>query len=125
MKKKFTLAALLLLSLGWNVQAQYNKLLDFNLTNGGEIHWATCLTVAGPTMYGMTNGGGASFQGLAFSMNTNGTGYKDLLDFNNANGQYPNANLTLSGTVLYGMTPNGGANGGGVIFSAEYRWYGL
>ena len=65
----------------------------------------------------MTNGGGANGDGNIFSINTNGTGYTDMLDFNNTNGSEPDGDLTLSGGLLYGMAYQGGSFGYGVIFS--------
>src|ERR1700722_8849873 len=49
-----------------------------------------------------------------------GTGraqYKDLLNFNGTNGQYPLCNLTISGNKLFGITQNGGSKDSGCIFS--------
>ena len=61
------------------------------------------LTLSGSVLYGMTSSGGANDDGVIFSINTDGSGYKDLLDFNGTNGTNPRS-LTLSGSVLYGMT---------------------
>jgi uncharacterized repeat protein (TIGR03803 family) len=65
----------------------------------------------------MTYNGGAVGYGLVFSFKTNGLGYKDLLDFNVTNGEWPLGSLTLSGNMLYGMTQFGGTNNTGVLFS--------
>ena len=43
--------------------------------------------------------------------------YRNLLNFNTANGASPLGDLTLSGNVFYGMTWFGGANNDGCIFS--------
>ena len=55
--------------------------------------------------------------GLVFSIDTDGSGYQKLLDFNGTNGKYPYGSLTLSGNVLYGMTFVGGTNELGNVFS--------
>ena len=58
--------------------------------------------------------GGAD--GNIFSMDTDGTGYTPLFNFNSANGRLPIASLTLSRGILYGMTELGGNYNYGVIF---------
>ena len=52
-------------------------------------------------------------------LNTDGTGYKDLMDFTGTTTGigYPEGSLTVSGNVLYGMTYYGGAKDSGVVFS--------
>ncbi len=78
------------------------------------------LIVVGTTLYGMA-GGGAYKGGSVFSVDTDGTNYRDLVSFTNiggtATGAGPNGSLILSGTTLYGTTLGGGANGLGTIFS--------
>jgi len=59
---------------------------------------------------------GASNKGVVFSINTDGSSYQKLLDFNGTNGSNPQGNLILSGGVLYGMTYRGGASNNGVIY---------
>ena len=56
----------------------------------------------------MTYNGGSNNQGVVFRINTDGTGYSKLLDFDGINGANPEGSLILSGNVLYGMTSNGG-----------------
>jgi len=59
----------------------------------------------------MTQQGGTSNDGCIFKINTDGTGFSKLLNFNGAaNGNNPAGTLTLSGTTLYGTTNIGGAN---------------
>ena len=47
----------------------------------------------GGMLYGMTSKGGANHQGCIFSIDTNGSNYRDLFDFNGIGGANP-------GTVL-------------------------
>jgi len=56
---------------------------------------------------------------LFFSIDTNGTHYKDLFNFNGTNGNGPVGALMLSGNTLYGTTYQGGANNDGLIFSLD------
>jgi uncharacterized repeat protein (TIGR03803 family) len=65
----------------------------------------------------MTEDGGANNQGMVFSIDTDGSGYRDLLDFSGSNGQYPCGDLLLGGSTLYGMTEAGGEYGDGTVFA--------
>lgn len=56
---------------------------------------------------------------LAFISGIASAQFKDILNFNYANGANPLGSLTLSGNVLYGMAGNGGANRDGCIFSID------
>ena len=97
----------------------FRELLDFNVANGQSPYGD--LLISGSKMYGMTYGGGASaIFGLAFSVDTNGTGFKDLLDFtDSANGNHPNGSFILLGNTLYGTTSLGGHKAAGLIFSID------
>jgi uncharacterized repeat protein (TIGR03803 family) len=98
----------------------YKDLLNFNNTDGLQPYGTLTLSTSGSVLYGMAYGGGANHYGLVFSMDTNGTGFKDLLDFDYTNGQNPSwTSLTLSGKVLYGMAHLGGANGYGTLFAID------
>ena len=71
------------------------------------------LTLSGSALYGLTSGGGGYGQGLAFQINTDGTGFTVLHAFDGANdGGHPYGSLLLSGSVLYGLTSGGGDVGG-------------
>jgi uncharacterized repeat protein (TIGR03803 family) len=95
----------------------YTKLFDFSGTADGSYPCGD-LIISGNVMYGMTSRGGANDLGCIFKINTNGSGYTQLLDFDGTdNGSKPFGSLTLSDGVLYGMTNKGGANSLGCIFS--------
>jgi uncharacterized repeat protein (TIGR03803 family) len=96
----------------------YKDLFDFGGTSNGNSPYGD-LTISGGKLYGMTNEGGATSIGNIFSIDTNGNGYKDLLDFDNTNGQWPDGDLTYSGGVLYGMVSEGGSIDVGRIFSID------
>ncbi len=75
------------------------------------------VVLQGHTLYGMTSAGGAHGHGCIFSLNTNGTGYTDLFDFNGSStGGAPLGSLVISGSAMYGMASTGGS-GYGVLFS--------
>jgi uncharacterized repeat protein (TIGR03803 family) len=77
--------------------------------------------VAGSTLYGLTSVGGSANQGVAFSMNTDGTGYTILHQFGVASGDGQGAlgELLLGNSQLYGMTVHGGSAGLGTIFDMD------
>ena len=76
------------------------------------------LTQVGPTLYGVTPGGGSNGLGIIFMMATDGTGFTILHHFSGDNGAGPGGSLTLVGTSLYGVA-EGGAEGGGTIFRID------
>jgi uncharacterized repeat protein (TIGR03803 family) len=82
----------------------YETILDFDgVTNGGNPQGS--LILSGNTLYGTTAGGFGNNLGTIFKINTDGSGYETILDFDGvANGSYPVDNLILSGSTLYGMT---------------------
>ncbi len=79
------------------------------------------LIASGSTLYGMTSQGGASGNGNVFSVDMNGTNYRNLASFTGsggtASGQYPYGDLIAVGGMLYGTTELGGAGGYGNLFS--------
>jgi uncharacterized repeat protein (TIGR03803 family) len=82
-------------------------------------------------IFGTTYGGGASSNGMVFSINADGSDFADLHDFKGTNdGKYPEGGLLITNnnvgiddasaplqtTYLYGTTSAGGTNGGGTLF---------
>jgi uncharacterized repeat protein (TIGR03803 family) len=108
----------------------YTTLHDFA---GGASDGASpvggALTLSGSTLYGTTANGGSTTivdeygdegYGVVFAINTNGSGYTDLVSFNGApDGAFPYGSLTLVGTTLYGTTVSGGTSNLGTIFSVN------
>jgi uncharacterized repeat protein (TIGR03803 family) len=96
----------------------YKDMFNFNDTDGAGPAWA--LIISGGKLFGeAAEGGLGPLDGCLFSIDTNGSGYKVLLDFNGTNGASPNGMLTLSGNVLYGTSEDGGSNHSGTIFSID------
>jgi uncharacterized repeat protein (TIGR03803 family) len=77
------------------------------------------LLLSGKILYGTTSFGGIYNDGSVFSIDTNGYGYSDLLDFDGTNGKEPVGSLVISGNKLFGMTYEGGADNDGLIFSLD------
>ena len=67
----------------------------------------------------MAQYGGAYDSGCIYSIDTNGTGYRDLYDFNSINGRIPAGSLAFLGERFYGMTQYGGADFDGCLFSID------
>jgi uncharacterized repeat protein (TIGR03803 family) len=94
-------------------------------TNSGGASPAALLVLSGSTVFGTTTAGGAFASGTVFSLNTNGSSFSVLHDFNlldsitgtNADGAIPWGGLIASGAALYGTASAGGAGGNGVVFS--------
>jgi len=80
-----------------------------NLHNFGAIPSdgftpSTSLVVSNNVLYGTAAQGGSHSSGIIFSINTDGTGYKILYNFDTIN--FPTS-LILSGNTLYGTAENG------------------
>jgi uncharacterized repeat protein (TIGR03803 family) len=77
------------------------------------------LLLDGTTLYGTTKSGGNKGNGSVFRINTDGTGYDRIWDFQNGatDGQKPFDNVILLNGTLYGMTDVGGQCGFGAIFA--------
>ncbi|MGC9942868.1 MAG: choice-of-anchor tandem repeat GloVer-containing protein [Verrucomicrobiota bacterium] len=91
---------------------------DTNGFNNDGAEPESTLVLAGDTLYGTANAGGAMGYGTVFSIKTNGTSFTTLHSFNGASdGAQPFGGLTLCGNTLFGTTFIGGTNGNGTIFS--------
>jgi uncharacterized repeat protein (TIGR03803 family) len=99
----------------------YATLHDFTgATNDGSSPVGSALSLVGTTFYGVTANGGFSNNGVIFSINTDGSGYTNLVSFGgNPDGANPYGSLTLVGNTLYGTTTAGGSSSLGTIFSVN------
>ncbi len=70
--------------------------------DGGNAHGS--LIINGNVLYGMTPIGGGSGSGNIFKINTDGSGFANLLELKIGNRWY--GSLTLVGNVLYGLAAN-------------------
>jgi len=96
----------------------YKNLLDFAGASTGK--WPVgSLTYLNGRLYGITNEGGLYDSGCVFSLDTNGSGFKDMFDCNGINGQWAWGDLTISGNKLFGMLSSGGVYGYGSLFSID------
>lgn len=101
----------------------FTNLHEFNggAGDGQSPHYGSTLTLGGTTLYGVTPNGGASDNGVVFSINTDGTGFRVLHEFTGgaAGGSRPGGRVVLDGSTIYGATYAGGNNGYGVIFKVN------
>jgi uncharacterized repeat protein (TIGR03803 family) len=82
------------------------------------------LLLNGGTLYGTTEVGGNRGLGALFKVNTDGSSYVVLADFDDSGGvfggEFPVGKLVLSGETLYGTTQQGpGPNGRGTVFRVD------
>jgi uncharacterized repeat protein (TIGR03803 family) len=95
----------------------FTSLLDLDGHQSGGYPYGD-LYFDGNFLYAMTSGGGANSYGTILKVNTDGSGYTKLLDFDGKkSGASPYGSLISDdGIFLYGMTSYGGENGLGTIF---------
>jgi uncharacterized repeat protein (TIGR03803 family) len=102
---------------------------QYTFTNSDGANPYGSLILSGSTLYGTTYQCGSGGGGTVFSVNTDGTGFTNLCNFNGTNGAFPQASLLLSGSTLYGTTyggVNGSVNGGGgTVFAINTNGIGL
>jgi uncharacterized repeat protein (TIGR03803 family) len=93
-------------------------LFDFDITDGANPEHDE-FVVIGPKLYAATGYGGTYSAGCIFSIDTDGSDFRDLYDFNGTDGASPLGSLTLSGNKFYGLTWQGGSRGDGCVFSID------
>jgi uncharacterized repeat protein (TIGR03803 family) len=89
------------------------------------------IVVSGNFIYGTAYGGGTFGYGTIFRVNTDGTHFTNLFNFNlgtydpntssypNSTGDEPNPGLLLVSNTLYGTTFSGGINDAGTVFKFD------
>jgi uncharacterized repeat protein (TIGR03803 family) len=103
----------------------FTKLLDFDGTNNGKNPYGSLLLVDG-VLYGAALYGGSNEMGTVFKLQTDGSGFMKLWDFDGTNsGLYPYSSLITDGTYLYGTTNYGGANNMGTVYRVSMTGSGV
>ncbi len=116
--KRYSILLFVLLIFG-TIKAQYTVLHNFNYSKDGASPYGA-LTFSGKALYGMTRYGGKHNFGIIFKIDTNGSNYKNLHDFDSITGSQPMYDsLIYSSGTLYGMASSGGKNDLGCIFSID------
>ena len=93
----------------------FDKIHDFHQPMGKNPE-GSLIDGTNGFLYGMTTSGGSANYGSIFRVKPDGSEFKKLHDFSNANGRKPLGDLLLYGGRLYGMTSLGGKYKLGVIF---------
>ncbi len=85
-------------------------------TNGSNPQGG--LALSGNTLYGTTFRGGLSGEGMVFKINTDGTGFADLHDFQGQpdDGYQPQSGVIVAGESLYGVAIQGGTWNQGAVY---------
>lgn len=92
----------------------------YNFTNSPDgAYPAGGLVLEDGVFYGTTASGGAYGWGTLFKINTDGTGYDILHQFNVLDGELPLGRLVLNGNKLYGATDMAGPSNYGTIFQVS------
>lgn len=97
------------------VTLAYNKLYDFDGTDGSEMN--ASFIVDGTVLYGIARGGGANSLGVIFSFDTATDTYTNLYDFDSTDGVGSYGSLISYAGIFYGTCPAGGVNNTGTLFS--------
>ncbi|MDD5571012.1 MAG: T9SS type A sorting domain-containing protein [Bacteroidales bacterium] len=97
----------------------FTKLIDFGNIDTGSFPKGA-LILSGNILYGVTANGGSPGPGTIYKINTDGSNFTQILDFNPVSkGSYPNYSIILHNGTLFGMTLHGGTNDKGVIFKVR------
>ncbi len=97
----------------------YTMLKSFDGSDGSDL--TADLVLGGSTLYGTAAGSyggnrGASFPGVVFKVNTDGSGYSVLKYFDSVTGPRPYGGLALEDGVLYGTAVPSDGSSDGVVF---------
>jgi uncharacterized repeat protein (TIGR03803 family) len=94
-------------------------------TNGDGAYPRAGLILSGGVLYGTAYSGGVFSNGVAFRINTDGSGFTNIHSFSgttvsfgggyNVDGANPASRLTLVGNALYGTTPSGSDREGNIF----------
>jgi uncharacterized repeat protein (TIGR03803 family) len=93
----------------------FKNVFQFNSLKGSVPQWCTPI-IERNTMYGLTTSGGSYTGGVLYRVDTNGTGYTVLHNFDYASGCSPKGSLMMLGDTLYGITTAGNTKENGSIF---------
>jgi uncharacterized repeat protein (TIGR03803 family) len=110
--------------------SNFSALYHFSGGSDGAYPSAT-LFLSGNSLYGTTLGGGASSNGVVFTVNTDGSGFGTLYNFSASSSPYPTAtnsdgasilnSVVSSGNTLYGAAYGGGSSAYGTLFCLLIR----
>ncbi|HEY7993412.1 MAG TPA: choice-of-anchor tandem repeat GloVer-containing protein [Candidatus Eremiobacteraceae bacterium] len=95
----------------------HNVVYSFTGTNGDGVNPIGNLAVQNGVLFGVTSAGGASLDGIAYSMTAGGVEtIVHTFTGGSADGDNPQAGLIVARGKIYGTTAFGGAQGMGTVF---------
>lgn len=96
---------------------------SFNCTSDGRYPYGRLVQASNGLLYGTTSEGAAAEQGTVYQLKTNGSDFRTLVQFANADaGCQPKAGLIqASNGDLYGATESCGTYGGGALYSVTLK----
>ncbi len=100
----------------------FTTLHTFSGSSGGKVPNGGLVVNAG-VLYGTTSSGtGAAADGVIYSINTDGTGYTELYNFQGSptDGNTPSSTLLIYNKHFYGNTNTGGSADSGALFSFPF-----
>jgi uncharacterized repeat protein (TIGR03803 family) len=102
---------------GFRTLHSFTATSGVNATNSDGVSPEAGLFLSGNTLYGTTEHGGSSGNGVVFKINTDGSGFTNLHSLNGTtDGKVPQRVLVSAG-VVYGAAALGGTNGNGTVFA--------
>src|SRR4029453_14623533 len=110
------ITVMLLTVAGAKAQTDFTTLHGFTGSNSLSRPFGG-VVLSGNTVYGTTQGGGSGNSGTVYKVNTDGTGFTIIYNFNGIrskeDGAMPLGDLILSDNTLFGTTSWGGRLGHG------------
>jgi uncharacterized repeat protein (TIGR03803 family) len=104
----------------------YNKLFDFDSTQGGNpldllfINYSySPLLLYNNKIYGTTHAGGAKNAGVLFEFDPANNQYQKKIDFDSVTVAQPTGGLAVFGNKFYGASIHGGSTNNGVLFNYD------
>jgi len=96
----------------------FNEIVMFDGPVQGSYPRGTLIQGADLHLYGTTSSGGANGKGTVYKIETDGTAYTVLINFDGTSGSNGSGQLTLASTgKLFGMTQRGGSSDKGTLFT--------
>ena len=105
---------------GFRVLWNFSATDPYTATNADGACPDASLVLSGNTLFGTTSAGGFWAGGTLFEINSNGSGFQNLHNFDfSTDGDSSYASLVLSGNLFFGTASAGGLFGGGTVFDLD------